>query len=167
MKTYMCLSCKAGAYNKVLQGLMKLNIPRGDIFLLFGPIDILVQFKGLKDIDEFSEKWFTPIRLACCQETLITKTMTFVVVNEGTSYMEEPFAFMFLNIQPRQLENAQQALMKVPEVISADIVFGPYDIISPLRAKNQVDLERVISHIHETVPGIEGVATTIVAMIRI
>lgn len=163
----MCLSCKAGAYNKVLQGLMKLNIPRGDIFLLFGPIDIIVQFKGLKDIDEFSEKWFTPIRMACCQETLITKTMTFVVVKEGTSYVEEPFAFMFLNIQPRQLENAQQALMKVPEVISADIVFGPYDIIAPLRAKDQVDLERVISHIHRDVPGIEGAATTIVAMIRI
>jgi hypothetical protein len=167
MKTYMCLSCKAGAYNKVLQGLMKLNIPRGDIFLLFGPIDIIVQFKGLKDIDEFSEKWFTPIRMACCQETLITKTMTFVVVKEGTSYAEEPFAFMFLNIQPRQLENAQQALIKVPEVISADIVFGPYDIIAPLRAKGQVDLERVISHIHREVPGIEGAATTIVAMIRI
>jgi hypothetical protein len=167
MKTYMCLSCKAGAYDKVLQGLMKLNIPRGDIFLLFGPIDIIAQFEGLKDIDEFSEKWFTPIRMACCKETLITKTMTFVVVNEGTSYAEEPFAFMFLNIQPRQLENAQQALMKVPEVISADIVFGPYDIIAPLRAKDQVDLERVISHIHRDVPGIEGAATTIVAMIRI
>jgi DNA-binding Lrp family transcriptional regulator len=167
MKTYMCLSCKAGAYNKVLQGLMKLNIPRGDIFLLFGPIDIIVQFKGLKDMDEFVEKWFTPIRMTCCEETLITKTMTFVVVNEGTSYAEEPFAFTFLNIQPQQLENAQQALMKVPEVISADIVFGHYDIISPLRAKNQVDLERVISQIHETVPGIQGAATTIVAMIRI
>jgi hypothetical protein len=167
MKTYMCLSCKAGAYDKVLQGLMKLNIPRGDIFLLFGPIDIIVQFKGLKDIDEFSEKWFTPIRMACCKETLITKTMTFVVVNEGTSYAEEPFAFMFLNVKPQHLENAQQALMKVPEVISADIVFGPYDIIAPLRAKNQVDLERVISHIHKDVPGIEGATTTIVAMIRI
>jgi hypothetical protein len=167
MKTYMCLSCKAGAYNKVLQGLMKLDIPRGDIFLLFGPIDILVQFTVLKDLDDFSEKWFTPIRMNCCGEKLVTKTMTFVVVNEGTSYEEEPFAFTFLNVQPQQLENAQKALMNVPEVISADVVFGPYDIISPLRAKNQIDLERVISQIHEKVPGIEGAATTIVAMIRI
>lgn len=167
MKTYMCLSCKAGAYNKVLHDLMKLDIPRGDIFLLFGPIDILVQFKGLKSLDEFSEKWFTPIRMACCKETLVTRTMTFVVVSEGTSYAEEPFAFTFLNVQPQQLENAQKALMNVPEAISADIVFGPYDIISPLRAKNQADLERVVSHIHEAVPGIEGAATTIVAMIRI
>jgi hypothetical protein len=140
---------------------MKLNIPRGDIFLLFGPIDILVQFKELKSLDEFMEKWFTPIRMNCCKENLVTKTMTFVVANEG------PFAFTFLNVQPQQLENAQKALMNVPEVISADIVFGPYDIISPLRAKNQIDLERVISQIQESVPGLEGAATTIVAMIRI
>ena len=57
--------------------------------------------------------------------------------------------------------------MEVPEVISADIVFGPYDIISSLRAKNHLDLERVISNIQETVTGLEGAATTIVAMIRI
>ena len=167
MKAYMCLTCKVGAYNKVLQELMKLNIPRGDIFLLFGPVDVLVQFRGLKDVDEFSEKWFTPIRMISSKEELITKTMTFVVVSEGNSYAEEPFAFMFLNVKPKHLENAQQALLKVPEVISADIVFGPYDIIAPLRAKDQVDLERVISHIHRDVPGIEGAATTIVAMIRI
>ena len=163
----MCLSCKAGAYNKVLHELMRLNIPRGDIFLLFGPIDILVQFKGIKDIDDFVEKWFTPIRMTCCKENLVTKTMTFVVVNEGPQYAEEPFAFTFLNVQPQQLENAQNTLMSIAEVISADIVFGPYDIISPLRAKNQVDLERVISRIQGIVPGLEGAATTIVAMIRI
>jgi hypothetical protein len=163
----MCLSCKPGAYNKVLQELMKLNIPRGDIFLLFGPIDVLVQFKGVKDLNEFLKKWFTPVRMACCKETLCKKTMTFVVVNEGTSYAEEPFAFMFLNIQPQHLENAQIELMKVPEVISADIVLGYYDIISPVRAKDRNDLEKIISKIHETVPGIEGTATTIVSMIRI
>lgn len=167
MKIYMSLSCKVGAYNKVLEELLKLNIPRGDIFLLFGPIDVLVQFKGLKDLDEFSEKWFTPVRMACCRETLITKTMTFVVIKEGTAYMEEPFAFMFLNVQPQHLENAQQALLKVPEVISADIVLGSYDIVSPVRAKDRGDLERVISKIHRDVPGIEGTATTIVSMIRI
>ena len=163
----MGLTCKVGAYNQVLQELMKLNIPRGDIFLLFGPIDILVQFRELKDLAEFADKWFTPIRMIGGKEAFIKKTMTFVVVQEGTSYMEEPFAFMFLNVQPQHLENAQQALLKVPEVISADIVFGSYDIICPVRAKDQVDLERVISHIHKNVPGIEEAATTIVAMIRI
>jgi DNA-binding Lrp family transcriptional regulator len=167
MKAYMCLTCKLGAYNKVLEELMKLNVPRGDIFLLFGPIDVFVQFGGLKDMAEFVEKWFNPVRMIGGKEVLITKTMTFVVVKEGPSYSEEPFAFTFLNVQPRNLESVQQELLKVPEVISADIVFGPYDLICPIRAKDRADLERVISSIDRNCPGIEGAATTIVAMIRV
>jgi DNA-binding Lrp family transcriptional regulator len=167
MKAYMCLSCRTGAYNKVLEELMKLNIPRWDIFLLFGPIDILVQFGGFRDIAEFVEKWFNPVRMIGGREALITKTMTFVVVHEGPSYSEEPYAFMFLNVQPRNLENTQEALLKVPEVISSDIVFGPYDLVCPVRAKDEADLERVISRIRDCCPGIEGAITTVVAMIRI
>jgi len=146
---------------------MKLSIPRWDVFLLFGPMDVLVQFGGLQNLDEFVEKWFNPVRMIGGQERLITKTMTFVVVREGPSYSEEPYAFMFLNVQPRSLETAQQALLKVPEVISADVVFGPYDLISPVRAKDQADLERVISCIQGNCPGIEGTATTIVSRIRV
>jgi DNA-binding Lrp family transcriptional regulator len=167
MKAYMCLTCKVDAYNKVLEELLKLNVPRGDIFLLFGPIDILVQFGELKDMAEFVEKWFNPVRMIGSQEALITKTMTFVVAQEGPSYSEEPYAFMFLNVQPRNLETVQQTLLTVPEVISADVVFGPYDIICSVRAKDQIDLERVISCIHGNCSGIEGTATTIVAMIRV
>lgn len=167
MKAYMSLTCKVGTYNKVLEELLKLKIPKGDIFLLFGPTDILIQFKDLKDIEDFSKKWFTPIRMECCKDNLITKTMTFIVAKNGPSFMEEPFAFMFLNVRPQHLESTQEALLKIKEVISSDIVFGPYDLITPLRAKDRVDLERVVSLIHKTIPGIEGVSTTIVAMFRI
>lgn len=59
----MCLSCKAGVYNTVLEDLLRLNIPKGDVFLLLGPMDILLQFTGLKSLDEFIEKWFNPIRM--------------------------------------------------------------------------------------------------------
>jgi len=74
---------------------------------------------------------------------------------------------MFLNVRPQHLESAQEALLKIEEVISSDIVFGPYDLITPLRAKDRIDLERVDTLIHKTVPGIEGVSTAIVAMFRI
>jgi len=167
MKAYMCLTCKVGAYNKVLEELLKLNIRRGDIFLLFGPIDILVQFTGLKSLDEFIEKWFNPVRMIGAEEALVTRSMTFIVIREGPSYAEEPFAFIFLNTQPRNLERVQTALLTVPEVISADTVFGPYDLICPIRAKDTAGLERAISDIHKNIPGIEGTMTTIVAMIRI
>ncbi|MCW3998120.1 MAG: Lrp/AsnC ligand binding domain-containing protein [Candidatus Bathyarchaeota archaeon] len=102
-----------------------------------------------------------------CKDNLITKTTTYVVVKEGPAFAEEPFAFMFLNVKPHQLEDAQDSLSKIEEVISSDIIFGPYDLIAPLRAKDRGDLERIVSLIHKNVPGIEGAATTIVAMFRI
>ena len=93
--------------------------------------------------------------------------MTFVVLKNGPTFVEDPFAFMFLNVRPHHLESAQEALLKIKEVISSDIVFGPYDLITSLRAKDRVDLERIVSLIHRNIPGIEGVSTTIVAMFRI
>lgn len=163
----MCLTCRSGAYNRVLKELLDLNIPRDDIFLLFGPIDIIIQFSGLKSLEEFKEKWFNPVRMISSKEALITKTLTFIVISEGPSFAEEPFAFIFLNTQPQNLEKVQNALLTIPEVLSADTVFGPHDVICSVRAKDREDLERVISKIHSSVPGIEGTITAIVAMIRI
>ncbi|MEM2994740.1 MAG: Lrp/AsnC ligand binding domain-containing protein [Candidatus Bathyarchaeia archaeon] len=167
MKAYMCLTCKVGAYNRVLEQLLKLHIPRGDIFLLFGPFDILIQFSELKSLDEFIERWFSPIVNIGGKEALISRSMTFIVINEGPAYVEEPYAFIFLNTKPRDLAKVQAALLKVPEVLSADTVFGPYDLICAVKAKDRQDLERVISYIHKNIPGIEGSMTTITAMIRI
>ena len=167
LKTYMCLSCKPDAYNNVLAELLRLNVPKDNMFLLLGPWDVLVQFTGLKDMNEFIEKWFNPIRRIGTKEALITKSMTLIVIHEGPSYVEEPFAFLFLNTQPRNLENLQSALLKVPEVISADTVFGPYDLIVAIRVNDRADMEPLISHIHKSVPGIEGAMTSIVASIRI
>jgi DNA-binding Lrp family transcriptional regulator len=150
-----------------MEQLTKLNIPKWDIFLLYGPIDVLVKFEGFNSLKEFVEKWFNPVRMVCAEERLIAKTMTYVVVIEGPSYMEEPFAFMFLNVHPREVELAQGTLLKNPNVISADFVFGPCDLIVPVRAKNTVDLERVVASIHSAVSGIEEAHTTVVAMMRI
>lgn len=163
----MCLSCKSGAYNRVLEDLLKLNIPRGDAFLLLGPMDILVQFAGLKSLDEFIEKWFDPIRAIGAEEALVTRSMTLIAIHQGPSYAEEPFAFIFLNTQPRNLERLQKALLTVPEVISADTVFGPYDLICAIRANDGEHLERAIAHIHKNVPGIEGAMTSVVASLRV
>ena len=58
MKAYMALSCKVGSFNKVLDELIKLNLSKKDVFLLFGPVDILIQLRELKDLNEFINKWF-------------------------------------------------------------------------------------------------------------
>ncbi|UCH02169.1 MAG: hypothetical protein JSV20_10265 [Candidatus Bathyarchaeota archaeon] len=81
MKAYMGLKCKIGAYNSVLKELLALNIPRGNIFLLFGEIDILIQFIGLKSVDEFVQNWFDPIRMIGGTKDLITQTLTFIVIS--------------------------------------------------------------------------------------
>ena len=149
MKAYMTLSCKTGAFNAVLDELIKLNLSKKDVFLLFGPVDILVQFRELKDLDEFINKWFNPIRAITPQEPMIEKTQTLIVISEGKSFTEEPYAFLFLNTQPRNLEQVQQELQSIPKVLSADTVFGPYDVICAVKANDKEDLKQLISQIQK------------------
>jgi DNA-binding Lrp family transcriptional regulator len=60
------------------------------------------------------------------------------------------------------LEKVQQALLNFPQVLSADTVFGPYDVICAVRAKDTAELERFISKIQSEIPGIQGSMTAIV-----
>lgn len=162
MKAFMCLTCKVDSYNKVLKELSDLNIPTGNIFLLFGPFDIFIQFTGMKSLDEFTEKWFNRVSMIGAKEALITRTLTFIVISEGPSFAEVPFAFIFIKTQPRNLEKVRRTLLTTPDILSADTVYGPYDVICPVRAKDRADFERVISYIRLNVPDIEETMTTIV-----
>ena len=164
MKAYMTLSCKTGTFNAVLDELIKINLSMKDVCLLFGPVDILVQLR-FNDIDEFINKWFNPIRNITPQEPMIEKTQTLIVIAEGKPFTEEPYAFLFLNTQPRNLEQVQQQLQNIPKVLSADTVFGPYDIICAVRANDKEDLKQLISQIQKEVTNIQGTVTAIVASI--
>ena len=163
MKAYIGLSCKVGAFNRVIDELIKLNLSKRDIFLLFGPVDILIQIRGLKTLDEFVNKWFNPIRNITPQESLIVRTQTLIVLSEGNQYVEEPYAFLFLNTQPRYLELVQEKLQAIPEVLSVDTVLGPFDVIVAVKANGKIDLKRLVSQIQETIPHIQGTVTAVVA----
>jgi hypothetical protein len=163
MKAFMTLSCKVGAYSKVLDELIKMNLSKKDVFLLFGPVDILIQFCGIKDLDEFIKNWFNPIRAITPEEPMIDKTQTLIVISEGKPFNEEPYAFLFLNTQPRNLEKVQETLQNIPQVLSADTVFGPYDVICAVRARDKIDLQQLIARIQKEVPHIQGTVTEIVA----
>jgi hypothetical protein len=163
MKAYMALSCKVGSFNTVIDELIKLHLSKKDVFLLFGPVDILVQFCGLKNLDEFINKWFNPIRTLTPQEPMIEKTQTFIVISEGRPYTEEPYAFLFLNAHPKDLEQVQEALQNIPQVLSADTVFGPFDAICAVKAKDTADLQKLVSRIQKEVPNIQGTMSEIVA----
>jgi hypothetical protein len=163
MKAYMTLSCKVGAYNRVLDELIKMNLSKKDVFLLFGPVDILVQLRGFKALDEFIANWFDPIRFLTPEEELIEKTQTLIVISEGKTFNEEPYAFLFLNTQPRNLEKVQEALQSIPGVLAADTVFGPYDVICAARVGSKIELQKLIARIQKEVPHIQGTVTAIVA----
>src|SRR4030067_2143558 len=105
MKAYMCLTCKPGSFNEVLKNLLlALHIDQQNVFLLFGPVDILIQFVELNNLQEFTEKWFNPIRMIGADEGLIANTVSLVAISEGPRLSEKPFAFIFLNTQPKHLK---------------------------------------------------------------
>ena len=159
----MTLACKTGSFNKVLDELLKMGLTKENVFLLFGPVDILLQFRGLKDLPEFINKWFNPIRTITPQEPMVEKTQTLIVISEGKEIAEEPYAFLFLNTQPRNLGKVQEKLESIPKVLTAETVFGLYDLICAVRANDKDDLKRLISQIQEEVPNIQGTVTAIVA----
>jgi hypothetical protein len=163
MKAYMALAYKKGALGRVLDNLIKMNLTQQDVFLLLGPFDILVQLRELANLDEFISKWFDPIRTMTPTEPLIEKTQTLIVISEGKSFTEQPYAFLFFNTQPRNLEQVQQDLQSIPQVLSAETVFGLFDVICAVRARDQADLIRLISQIQEKVPNIQGIVTAIAA----
>jgi DNA-binding Lrp family transcriptional regulator len=167
MKAYMGLKCKPGSYNEVLKKLLfELNIDQRNVFLLFGPVDILVQFPELESTQEFIDKWLHPIRLLGVDEAMLSKTISLITVSEGPKLAEKPYAFILLNTEPKSLENVRTELLKIPEVLSADSVLGPFDVICSVKAADPQELETLVLLIQQ-IPGIEASTTSVVSPIRI
>jgi hypothetical protein len=167
MKVYMGLTCKPGAYNEVLKKLIfGMQLDQRNIFLLFGPIDILIRFNNLENLDDFIQNCFNKVKMVGAEENLLTKTLTFIVISKGKLPTERPFAFLFLNAQPKDIENIQRTLLSFPEILSADTVFGPQDIICSVRANGREELERTISAVQRIV-GVESSMTSIVSTIKL
>lgn len=160
----MGLTCRIGNgnYAEIFKELVfKLHLDQRNIYLLNGPVDILLQLNRLKNIEEFMAKWFNPVRMIGAHENLITKILSFIVISAGPLPVEKPFAFVFMNTQPRNLETVRTALLTFPQVLSADSAIGPYGVISSVRARDNADCERVVSSM-ESIPGIQDLTTSIV-----
>lgn len=160
MKTYMRLTCKQGEYDKVLKELLfKVFIDPGDMYLLSGQADMLIQFNGFSTLEEFVERWLNPIRLIE-KDGLVTKISSFLVISENFIHAERPSAFVFMNSRPRKVENVRHKLLSLPRVLSAGSVLGPCNLISSVRAKNDSDLEQVVSAMRN-VPGVEDLTASV------
>lgn len=167
MKAYIGLNCKPGAYTEVLKKLVfGLNIDQQNVFLLFGPVDILISFTNLANVEEFVKKWLNPIRMIGAKDDLITKSMSLIVASEGPALAEKPFAFLFLNTKPQSAEDVMAKLLTLPEVLSADIVLGPFDVICSIKAQDHEDLETSVLLIQQ-IAGLESSVTSIVSPTKV
>lgn len=167
MKTYMGLTCKPGKYDDVLKKLLfGVFVDPRDMYLLSGEVDILIQFDGLRNLEEFVETWFNPIRLIEAKDELVTNISSFIVISESLVQAEKPSAFVFMNSRPGNVENVRHRLLSIPSVLSAGSVLGPFDLISSVKAKNGSDLERVVSTI-QSVPGVENLTVSVVDSMNI
>jgi hypothetical protein len=167
MKAYMGLTCKPGAYNEVLKKLLfGLNIDQQNVFLLFGQVDILVRFSNLSNVEEFVEKWVSPIRMIGAEEDLLIKTVSLIVAAESPSCSEKPYAFLFLNTKPQCVEDVRSKLLTIPEVLSADSVLGPFDVICSVKAEDRDELETSVLLIQQ-IAGLESSVTSVVSPIKV
>ncbi len=164
MKAYMGLTCKPENYDDVLKKLLfRMFIDPQDIHVLDGPVDMLIEFNGLRNLSEFVVKWFNPLRMINERDELVTKILSFIVISEKAVLSEKPSAFVFMNARPRSLEQVRTRLLELPEVVSAGSVIGPCDIISSLKTRGSSDLERVISTIDD-IPGVQSSTASQVAL---
>ncbi len=162
MKTYMRLTCKPGKYDDVLKELIfKVFIDPRDIYHLSGQADMLIQFNGLNSIEEFVDKWLTPIRLIETKDELVAKISSFIVISESCAHAGKPSAFVFMNSRPGKAENVRHRLLSLPPVLCAGSVLGPFNLISSVRANNYSDLEQVVSTM-KNVPGVEDLTASVV-----
>ena len=97
------------------------------------------------------------------QKPMIENIQTLIVISEGKPLTEKPEAFVFLNTNPKYLEKVQQELQSISGVLSADTVFGTYDVVCAVRATAKKNLKQIISKIQENVSNIRGTVTAIVA----
>jgi nitrate reductase NapAB chaperone NapD len=111
------------------------------------------------------EKWVNPIRMIGAENDLITKTMSLIVASEGPRLSEKPFAFLFLNTKPHSSEDVKTTLLTLPEVLSADIVLGPFDVICSIKAEDHEDLETSVLLVQQ-IAGVVSSVTSIVSPIK-
>jgi hypothetical protein len=144
-----------------------MNIPIRDVFLLYGPIDVLVRFDGFKSLNEFVENWFNPVRLIGAEEKLISKTTTYVVVMEGPRFMEKPFCIHVSKRSPTRRRNGATSSSQTSSRYIRRLCLRT---MRPNRSGEGKEYRRprTCSSIYScAVSGIEEAHTTVVAMTQI
>lgn len=73
-----------------------------------------------------------------------------------------PRAYVLINTQPNTEYNVVKSLKALPEVNSADVLFGYYDVIASIDVSHVNQIGQVIDKVRETTEGIDKTSTMIV-----
>ncbi len=141
--------------------LFRLYIDPQNIFLLDSSIDILVQFDQFDGLEQFITDGFNPVRTVGMQEDLFTKIQSYLVLSESGCLKQKPFAFVFINALTENTEAVRNKLLRIPQVLSADRVLGPYNVIGSVKANESKDCKCVVSTI-EHIPEVSNYTTALV-----
>ena len=66
-------------------------------------------------------------------------------------------AYILIEMEPKSINGAIQALKSIPQVKSATPVAGPYDIVAVIKSKTYEDIPRIIT---KEIQSVEGVLKT-------
>jgi len=66
-------------------------------------------------------------------------------------------AFILIEMEPKSINGAIQALKSIPQVKSATPVAGPYDIVAVIESRTYEDIPRIIT---KEIQAVEGVLKT-------
>jgi DNA-binding Lrp family transcriptional regulator len=72
-------------------------------------------------------------------------------------------AFVFINTEIGAEDEVMDALIKLPEVKEAMIVYGPYDLVVKVSADTAENLRKLITEKIRKIPKIKSTTTLIVA----
>jgi len=72
-------------------------------------------------------------------------------------------AFVFINTEIGAEDEVMEALIKLPEVKEAMIVYGPYDVVVRISADTAENLRKLISEKIRRMPKIKSTTTLVIA----
>jgi len=72
-------------------------------------------------------------------------------------------AFVFINTEIGAEDEVMEALIKLPEVKEAMIVYGPYDVVVKIYADTAENLRKLISEKIRRMPKIKSTTTLVIA----
>jgi DNA-binding Lrp family transcriptional regulator len=156
VKVYTAINTKPGGFRSVIEGLQD-KFPSVRIDGIIGLYELIFCCDS-KNETEFYEHVIKPMMV----DQSIKSAQSYVVLKSmQKDNQEAPAAYIFVHLMPGSSDYVQEKLFNYPEVLSADIVVGDWDLISTVSIKSISDLWKFLGEIAH----ISGVCRTVTAIV--